>query len=93
MTRPEGTEAVCLTGGSTLGIAGCTGVASGLYERRGSDPLTLRMVTGGVIYDFTAPERSGVYPDAELGRRFYPDPAKTGVSRTGATWSPARSRR
>jgi L-aminopeptidase/D-esterase-like protein len=39
-----------------------------LYERRGSDPLTLPVITGGVIYDFTAPERSGVYPDAELGR-------------------------
>ncbi len=56
------TEAVCLTGGSSLGLAACTGVASELYELRGSDPLTLPMVTGGVIYDFTAPERSGVYP-------------------------------
>jgi L-aminopeptidase/D-esterase-like protein len=62
------TEAVCLTGGSTLGLAACTGVASELYELRGSDPLTLPVVTGSVIYDFAAPERSGVYPDAELGR-------------------------
>lgn len=60
-------EAVCLAGGSMLGLQASTGVASALYARRGSDPLRLPAVVGGVIYDFAPEGRSGVYPDAALG--------------------------
>ena len=49
-------------------LAPSAGVASELYEQRGSDPLKMPAVSGGVIYDFAPPGRSGVYPDAELGR-------------------------
>lgn len=60
-------EAVCLAGGSILGLQAATGVAGALYERRGSDRYRLPAVVGGVIYDFAPEGRSGVYPDAKLG--------------------------
>lgn len=63
----QAAEAVCLAGGSTLGLQAATGVAGALYERRGSDPYRLPAVVGGVIYDFAPEGRSGVYPDAKLG--------------------------
>lgn len=64
----QGAEAICLAGGSTLGLQAATGVAAALYARRGSDPLRLPAVVGGVIYDFAPEGRTGVYyPDASLG--------------------------
>jgi L-aminopeptidase/D-esterase-like protein len=68
--RPEArfVEAICLAGGSVLGLEVATGVAADLYATRGSDPARLPAVTGGVIYDFAPPGRSGVHPDATLGR-------------------------
>jgi L-aminopeptidase/D-esterase-like protein len=60
-------EAVCLAGGSVLGLQAATGVAATLYERHGSDPGRLPAVVGGVIYDFAPDGRTGVYPDAALG--------------------------
>jgi len=64
----QAVEAVCLAGGSSLGLAASAGVASELYEHRGSDPSRMPAVAGGVIYDFAPPGRTGVYPDVELGR-------------------------
>ena len=64
----QAAEAVCLAGGSILGLAASSGVAAELYERRQSDPLKMPAVTGGVIYDFAPPGRTGVYPDLDLGR-------------------------
>jgi L-aminopeptidase/D-esterase-like protein len=64
----QAAEAVCLAGGSSLGLAASSGVAAELYERRQSDPLKMPAVTGGVIYDFAPPGRTGVCPDADLGR-------------------------
>jgi L-aminopeptidase/D-esterase-like protein len=61
-------EAVCLAGGSVLGFEAIAGVAAELYAQRGSDPLLLPAVTGGVIYDFAPPGRTGAHPDGELGR-------------------------
>jgi L-aminopeptidase/D-esterase-like protein len=61
-------EAVCLAGGSSMGLEASTGVAGELFFRRDQDPLRLPAVTGGVIYDYAPPGRSGVYPDRELGR-------------------------
>jgi L-aminopeptidase/D-esterase-like protein len=60
-------EAFCLAGGSILGLAASSGVATELFARRGSDPLELPAVTGGVIYDYALANRSAVYPDAALG--------------------------
>src|SRR5262249_12282534 len=61
-------EAICLAGGSVLGLEAATGVAAELYTSRGSDPAFLPVVSGGVIYDFAPPGRTGRYPDAALGR-------------------------
>jgi L-aminopeptidase/D-esterase-like protein len=61
-------EAVCLAGGSILGLEAAAGVAAARFASRGHDPRLLPLVTGGVIYDFAAPGRSGVYPDAALGQ-------------------------
>lgn len=61
-------EAICLAGGSALGVAAAVGVADELYARRGRDPLRFPTVMGGAIYDFAEPGRTGAYPDWELGR-------------------------
>lgn len=61
-------EAICLAGGSILGLEATVGVMAELYASRGSDPLRLPAVTGGVIYDFAPAGRTGVYPGAALGR-------------------------
>jgi L-aminopeptidase/D-esterase-like protein len=68
--RPEAryAEAICLAGGSVLGLGASAGVAAELYEGRGSDPRLLPAMTGGVICDFAPPGRTGVTPDAALGR-------------------------
>lgn len=61
-------EAICLAGGSALGVAAAAGVADELYARRERDPLRFPLVMGGAIYDFAEPGRTGRYPDWELGR-------------------------
>ncbi len=61
-------EAICLAGGSALGVAAAAGVADELYARRARDPLRFPRVTGGAIYDFAEPGRTGAYPGWELGR-------------------------
>jgi L-aminopeptidase/D-esterase-like protein len=61
-------EAVCLAGGSVMGLSASAGVAEELYAAGGSDPMRMPVVSGGVIYDLAAPGRSGIYPDAALGR-------------------------
>lgn len=76
-------EAICLAGGSILGLDAASGVAAELYTRHGGDPFRLPGVTGGVIYDFAPPGRTGVYPDAALGRAALRS-AATGVVPVGA---------
>jgi L-aminopeptidase/D-esterase-like protein len=61
-------DAVCFAGGSSMGLAASVGVLEWLYESHDSNPSRLPSVTGGVIYDFAPPGRTGVYPDAALGR-------------------------
>jgi L-aminopeptidase/D-esterase-like protein len=61
-------EAICLAGGSALGVAAAAGVADELYARRQRNPLRFPTVMGGAIYDFAEPGRTGLYPDWELGR-------------------------
>ena len=79
-------EAVCIAGGSILGLSACTGVADALYADRGGDPRLLPLVTGGVIYDFAPPGRSGVHPDAALGAAALraAAPGRIPVGRVGA---------
>lgn len=62
-------DAICLAGGSIMGLSASAGVAEGLYDGRGRDPLLQPIVSGGVLYDLAVPDRAGaVYPDAALGR-------------------------
>ena len=61
-------EAVCLAGGSVLGLEASAGVAAELFRQRDSDAYRLPAITGGVIYDLAAPGRNAaVCPDAALG--------------------------
>lgn len=82
-------EAICLAGGSILGLEAATGVAAELYASRGSDPMLLPSVAGGVIYDFAPPGRTGVYPDAALGRAALHAavPGEVPIGRVGAARS------
>ncbi len=79
-------EAICLAGGSALGVAAAVGVADELHARRGRDPLRFPTVTGGAIYDFAEPGRSGAYPDWEMGRAALraAQPGAVPVGRIGA---------
>ena len=62
-------DAICLAGGSLLGIEAAAGVAAELHASRGYTTEFLRMpaVSGAIIYDFHS-RRTPVYPDKELGR-------------------------
>lgn len=61
-------HAICLAGGSVYGLAAAAGVSAELL--RGNANRTrwddLRLVSGAVIFDFTA-RNTAVVPDAELG--------------------------
>ncbi|GAB6903730.1 P1 family peptidase [Kineosporia succinea] len=62
-------HAVCLTGGSTFGLAAGTGVIDEMLRRGGYDVGfdRLPVVSSAVVYDF-GPRDNAVHPDAELGR-------------------------
>jgi L-aminopeptidase/D-esterase-like protein len=62
-------DAICLAGGSSLGLAAATGVLDELLRRSGHHThfAELPVVSGGVVYDFT-PRDNAVHPDASLGR-------------------------
>ncbi|GAB3716226.1 P1 family peptidase [Nocardiopsis oceani] len=62
-------HAVCLAGGSVYGLGAGSGVAAELLARNGNRTSVdnLRLVSTGVIYDFSARDNS-VVPDAALGR-------------------------
>lgn len=79
-------EAICLAGGSALGVAAAAGVADELHAGRGTDPLRFPTVTGGAIYDFAEPGRTGAYPDWEMGRSALraAQPGVVPVGRVGA---------
>lgn len=62
-------HAICLTGGSTFGLAAGTGVTDEMLKRSGNSTRfdSLPAVSTAVIYDF-GPRDNAIYPDAELGR-------------------------
>jgi L-aminopeptidase/D-esterase-like protein len=65
----EACDAICLAGGSAMGLEAATGVAAELFQRRAGSGGAARipLVLGAVIYDFgTRP--NWVYPDHALGR-------------------------
>jgi L-aminopeptidase/D-esterase-like protein len=60
-------DAICLAGGSALGLEAATGVAAEIFARRGQLGGALPLVMGAVIYDFGG-RNNGVYPDKALGQ-------------------------
>ena len=61
-------DAICLAGGSILGLEASAGVAAALSAARGHDTGfdTLPLVSGAIIYDFGYRENA-IYPDKALG--------------------------
>lgn len=65
----EWNHAICLSGGSLLGLEACSGVTAELFAKRdfstewGGIPL----VSGAIIYDY-GPRGNAIYPDKALGR-------------------------
>jgi L-aminopeptidase/D-esterase-like protein len=65
----EFVDAICLAGGSLLGLESATGVAAELLASRGYriDWFAMPDVAGAIIFDFGRRENA-VYPDKDLGR-------------------------
>lgn len=61
-------DAICLAGGSVLGLEASAGVTAALLATRGHDTGfdTLPLVSGAIIYDFGYRENA-IYPDKALG--------------------------
>ncbi len=62
-------DAICLAGGSLIGLEAVTGVTAELFAQAGYDPQwgKLPLVSGAIIYDY-GPRDNRIYPDKELGR-------------------------
>jgi L-aminopeptidase/D-esterase-like protein len=62
------TNAICLAGGSLLGLEAATGVAAEIFAQRDYKTgwADLPLVCGAIVYDFG--RESSVYPDKALGR-------------------------
>jgi L-aminopeptidase/D-esterase-like protein len=65
----EWVHAICLAGGSLLGLEASTGVAAELLAARGYRVgwMEMPVVSGAIIFDY-GPRANAVYPDKELGR-------------------------
>ena len=61
--------AICLAGGSLLGIEAATGVTAELFAQRGYSTGwgDIPLVSAGIIFDY-GPRANSVYPDKALGR-------------------------
>ncbi len=60
------TDAICFAGGSLLGLAAATGVASELFAQKQYSLDDMPVVRGAIIFDFARPNT--IYPDHALGR-------------------------
>ena len=62
-------EAICLAGGSLLGLEAATGVSAELFAMRGYSTgwTDIPLVSGGIIFDYGARDNA-IYPDKALGR-------------------------
>ncbi len=65
----EWVHAICLAGGSLLGLEASAGVAAELMARRGyaTGWTDIPLVSGAIIFDY-GPRQNAVYPDKQLGR-------------------------
>ncbi len=61
-------SAICLAGGSLLGLEAATGVTSGIFAQQGySFKRGMPLVNGAIIFDYGTRSNT-VYPDKALGR-------------------------
>jgi L-aminopeptidase/D-esterase-like protein len=65
----EWVNAICLAGGSLMGLEAAAGVAAELLAQRGYrlDWMEMPVVSGAIIFDY-GPRGNAIYPDKELGR-------------------------
>jgi 6-aminohexanoate-oligomer endohydrolase len=63
-------SAICLAGGSLMGLETATGVTAELFAQRGyaTGWTDIPLVSAGIIFDYNLRRQSSVYPDKELGR-------------------------
>ena len=60
-------HAICLAGGSLLGLEAAAGVTAGLFAQDNHSLEHMPLVNGAIIYDFGRRENA-IYPDKALGR-------------------------
>ena len=63
-------SAICLAGGSLLGLEAATGVTAELFAQRGHATgwTDIPLVSAGIIFDYNLRRENAVYPDKALGR-------------------------
>jgi L-aminopeptidase/D-esterase-like protein len=63
-------SAICLAGGSLLGIEAATGVTAELFAQRGyaTGWTDIPLVSAGIIFDYNLRRENSIYPDKALGR-------------------------
>jgi 6-aminohexanoate-oligomer endohydrolase len=60
-------DAICLSGGSLLGLTAATGVQQEIFARNGYSLDRFGLVSGAIIFDF-GDRDNRIYPDPALGR-------------------------
>lgn len=79
----EYSDAICLAGGSLMGLEAVAGVAAGIFAGREYTPdKGMPIVNGAIIYDYRRRDNA-IYPDKALGRAAF-ETAKPGVFPLGA---------
>ncbi len=63
-------HAICLAGGSALGLEAAAGVTAELFAQRGyaTGWTDIPITSGGIIFDYNLRRNNAIYPDKALGR-------------------------
>ena len=63
-------HAICLAGGSLMGLEATAGVAAELFDRggRSTEFFAFPLASGGIVFDFGVRPGNSRYPDLALGR-------------------------
>jgi L-aminopeptidase/D-esterase-like protein len=63
-------HAICLAGGSALGLEAAAGVTAELFAQRdyATGWTDIPITSGGIIFDYNLRRNNAIYPDKELGR-------------------------
>jgi L-aminopeptidase/D-esterase-like protein len=63
-------HAICLAGGSTLGLEAAAGVTAELFSQRdyATGWTDIPITSGGIIFDYNLRRDNAIYPDKALGR-------------------------